>query len=251
MTAALDERACMEALTALGLRPGDVVWVHSSLRSLGPVEGGAATVVGALERCVGADGPDARGAVLMPVFNLVDVKQRAATWDRTVTPSTVGYLTEYFRTMPGTVRSDHYSHSVAARGARASWYVEGHRCHEGPASPWDLEPWGTTYGTHSPFQRLLQSGGKVLMLGVDYHSATFMHLVEVLHWNERRRHAPEAPYCYLDRDRLGAWWDSQGSLRRGRVGQADCRLLDAAVFVEGLLQEVRLRPAQWFKYWKE
>ncbi len=49
----------------LGVEAGDVLFVHSSFRSLGPVEGGAGTVVGALEAAVGSE-----GTILMPSFNL-------------------------------------------------------------------------------------------------------------------------------------------------------------------------------------
>ena len=103
-------------LCALGVESGDILFIHSSFKSLGPVDGGASTVVAALEDAVGPD-----GLVLMPSFSLVpgDKDLRAAKWDRATTPSTVGWLTEYFRQMPGTVRSDHYSHAVAARGRRA------------------------------------------------------------------------------------------------------------------------------------
>ncbi|MBT7549777.1 MAG: aminoglycoside N(3)-acetyltransferase, partial [Gemmatimonadetes bacterium] len=104
-------------LCRLGVEPGDILFIHSSFKSLGPVDGGAETVVRALEDAVGS-----AGLILMPSFQLVPSErdQRAAGWDWATTPSTVGWLTEYFRRMPDTVRSDHYSHSVAARGGRAA-----------------------------------------------------------------------------------------------------------------------------------
>ena len=40
-------------LTSLGLKPGDAVMVHSSLSALGPVAGGADTVVDALLEAIG------------------------------------------------------------------------------------------------------------------------------------------------------------------------------------------------------
>jgi aminoglycoside 3-N-acetyltransferase len=44
----LDERLLCDQLRRAGLTPGDAVIVHSSLSSLGHVDGGAATVVRAL-----------------------------------------------------------------------------------------------------------------------------------------------------------------------------------------------------------
>ena len=46
-------------------------------------------------------------------------------------------------------------------------------------------PWGKTYGTHSPMFRAYKTNAKLLMLGVDYESSTYAHLVEVIHWNKR------------------------------------------------------------------
>lgn len=231
-------------LVALGVERGDVLFVHSSFKSLGTVEGGAATVVAALEDALGA-----AGLLLMPSFNLVEPEKRAAIWNPATTPSTVGWLTEFFRRLPGTVRSDHYSHSVAARGQGSEEFVSGHRSQEGFVSPWDKEPWGRTYGAYSPFLKLIGADGKVLMLGVGYKSCTFMHVVEVMDWNRRLARDPQAKYFYLDRDRLGAYWDTLGKQRRGTVGDADCRLWRAREFVHTLLAVVEQEPQKYFKYY--
>lgn len=235
-------------LRALGVEPGNTLFVHSSFRSLGSVEGGAGTVVAALEDAVGSE-----GLILMPSFNLIEGgnEQRAANWNVQTTRSTVGWLTEFFRQMPGTVRSDHYSHSVAARGRGAAEFVSGHRSQEGLRSPWDLAPWGKTYGTHSPMMKAYRVHAKVLMLGVDYSSSTAMHIVEVIHWNERLETNPRAEFVYIGRNRplLGAYWDSLGRLRRGRVGDADSRLFPMRDFVDTLLDAVRSQPEKYYRGW--
>ena len=181
-------------LRRLGVEPGDIVFVHSSFKSLGKVDGGAGTVIAAMEDALGPE-----GLLLMPSFNLVEQELRVDSWDPATTPSTVGWLTEFFRCMPGTFRSDHYSHSVAARGKGAEPFVAGHRRREGLPAPWDREPWGRTYGTDSPMLKACDADGKLLMLGVDYHSSTYVHVVEVLYWAHRREHDPDAPYAWLDR----------------------------------------------------
>ena len=131
------------------------------------------------------------GVLLMPSFNLIgDREQRAGSWDIAKTESSVGWLTEYFRLMPGTHRSDHYSHSVAARGQGAKKFVADHLSEEGMTSPWDHLPWGKTYGTNSPMMRAYDSNGKISMLGVDYQSSTYIHVVEVMLWNERLKETP-------------------------------------------------------------
>ena len=231
-----------EDLVRLGVCPGDKLFVHSSFKSLGPVDGGAATVIASLE-----DALVPGGLLLMPGFNLVEKDKRAETWNITTTPSTVGYLTELFRLLPGAVRSDHYSHSVTARGCGAADFVEGHRSNEGQESPWDRAPWGRTFGMHSPFMKAYESG-KLLMLGVDYHSSTFVHLVETLWWNERRKTNSSQEYVFLHREKLGGYWDGLGRPARGRVGGADTRLFRIRDFVDTLLDLVRREPEDWIKW---
>ncbi len=55
-------------LLALGVRPGGVLLVHSSLRSLGPLPGGAESVIRALLAVLGPD-----GTLLMPALSYASV----------------------------------------------------------------------------------------------------------------------------------------------------------------------------------
>lgn len=227
-------------LATLGIEPGDVLFIHSSYKSLGPVDGGPGAVVSALEKAVGP-----AGTLMMPSFNLIEHARRASSWDVAATPSTVGYLTEYFRQLPGTVRSDHYSHSVAARGHEAQAYTAEHRSNDGMTSPWDLLPWGKTYGSQSPMLKAMAAGGKLLMLGVDDHCSTYLHVVECMLWAHRKKAEPDARYIWLDRVALGQYWDAHGRLRRGKVGQADSRLCDIADYVNTLLDVVMDDPERY------
>ena len=231
-------------LRALRLEPGDMVFVHSSFKSLGPVEGGAAAVVGALEDAVGPE-----GLILMPSFNLVEHDKRATTWNVETSPATTGWITEFFRTMPGTVRSDHYSHSVAARGRRAHEFVSEHLSREGLESPWDKDPWGKCYGMRSPMMKAYDADGKLLMLGVDYHSSTYVHVVEVMYWHWCRKKDPKADYSWIKREVVGEFWDRQGRMCRGKVGNADCRLFGIRDYVDGALAELQRNPGPYVKTW--
>ena len=144
--------------------------------------------------------------------------------------------------MTGTHRSDHYSHSVAARGQGAKNFVAGHLSGEGMTSPWDRSPRGKTYGTNSPMIRAYEQNGKILMLGVDYQSSTYIHVVEVMFWNERLKENPDAKFIWLDRVRLGEVWDRSGILETGKVGDASCRLFQIRAYVDQLLDIVRNDP---------
>ena len=230
--ASYSQKVLSQDLRGLGVEAGATIFIHSSFRSLGSVIGGAGTVVGAFKDVVGPE-----GLILMPSFNLVE--KRAETWDVETTPSTVGWLTEFFRQMDGTFRSDHYSHSVASSGKKASDFVADHLSQEGYRSPWDLQPWGRTYGFQSPMYRAYQQDGKLLMLGVDYQSSTYIHLVEVMYWNQGLAANPDASYVALDRPSLGQFWDASGKLTRGQVGNADCRFFSIRDYVDFLLEEVK------------
>lgn len=252
-------------LAALGVDSGDILFIHSSFKSLGPVDGGAETVVAALEQAVGPG-----GLILMPSFNLVwrnpdnppppeiaanqklaqryQLRQgRAEVWDHGTTRSGVGWLTEFFRQMRGTHRSDHYSHSVAARGRHAEIFVAEHLKYDGLMSIWDYPPWGATYGSHSPMYKAYQNGGKLLMLGTTYDTTTYIHLVEVIRWNAMLDGDPEAEYPSIDRDAVGAWWDRQGRLQHARVGDSDCRLFSIPDFIDSLVAEVDTNPKAYEK----
>ena len=228
----------IQDFTDLGVEKADTLFIHSSFKSLGSVEGGAGTVISALEAIIGQD-----GLILMPTFNLLATfEERVASWDVDKAPSTVGWLTEFFRQMPGTYRSDHYSHAVAARGKGAEAFVADHLRHEGYQSPWDHPPWEKTYGTHSPMFRAYMTDGKLLMLGVDYQTSTYIHLVEVIHWNKRLTNNTETNFIGLNRPALGAFWDALGNLRQGKVGDSSCRLFHIKAYVDTLLAEVERNP---------
>ena len=228
----------IQDFTDLGIEKGDTLFIHSSFKSLGPVDGGAGAVISALETVVGQD-----GLILMPTFSLLPSREeRVESWDVATTPSTVGWLTEFFRQMPGTYRSDHYSHAVAARGTDAEAFVADHLRHEGYQSPWDHHPWGKTYGTHSPMFRAYKANAKLLMIGVDYETSTYIHLVEVIYWNKRLVNVPQARFFGLKRPKLGEFWEGLGQLRRGPVGDSDCRLFHIKTYVDTLLAEVECNP---------
>lgn len=251
-TGTTNARQLTHDLHLLGVTGGDILFVHSSFTSLGPVKGGAASVIEALEEAVGSD-----GLLLMPGFNLVGTKERgkkkadarAGTWDIATTPSTTGYLTEFFRKLPGTVRSDHYSHSVAARGKGAEALVTEHRCRDGLPSQWDREPWGKTFGTRSPMAKAYRRGGKLLFVGTDHKSSTYIHFVETLLWDRVRRERPDAPFIALNRQALGERWDRDGEQKTGTVGRARCRLMSIRTYVDTLLVWALESPQKYAAPW--
>jgi aminoglycoside 3-N-acetyltransferase len=159
---AADKAELRCALRKLGIRAGDIVFVHSSFDQMRSVRATPAEIIEILCESVGES-----GTLAMPTFPMTGTSQeylehnRVFDWRRT--PSRVGILTEIFRRMPGTERSLHPTHAVAARGALAKWLTEGHEHSETP------------FDERSPFQKLFQINAFILCIG-QFDAMTFRHL---------------------------------------------------------------------------
>src|SRR5687768_3725758 len=126
----INRRHVATSLRHLGISAGETVFFHSSLSSLGHVDGGAPEVISGFLDAVGAT-----GTVAVPTFTLVDRVGPFGSWyDHASLPSTVGLITETLRCWPGAVRSFHPVHSVAALGPRALPLTTGHRHARGRVS---------------------------------------------------------------------------------------------------------------------
>lgn len=148
----------ISAFGTAGLSTGDTVLVHSSLRALGPVQGGAETVIDALLDTLGPE-----GTLVMPTHTSRVVNATQPVFHERLTPSQVGVLTNVFRLRPQVVRSLHPTHSVAAYGPRARALIAGHERDQTPCS------------ATSPYGRLCDWVGKVLMIGVPLNRCTLFH----------------------------------------------------------------------------
>ena len=147
-------------LHALGIKEGDTVVVHSSLKSMGHVEGGADTVIDALIKAVGKD-----GTVMFPALSFFPCTS-TLKFDALNTPCCVGTIPETFRKRAGVLRSFHPTHSVCAFGKNALELTKDHYKDDTPVGP------------NSPYRKMLAFNGKILMLGCGLYSNTFMHGVE-------------------------------------------------------------------------
>jgi aminoglycoside 3-N-acetyltransferase len=144
----------------LGIARGDVVIVHSSLSSMGVVDGGAETVIEALSEVLGSD-----GTLLFPAFSYGTIGE-SMTFDVKNTPVCVGKIPETFRNTLGVLRSMHPTHSVCAKGRYANEIIKDHELDRSPM------------GEHSPYRRLTKYNAKILMLGCSLNSMSFMHAIE-------------------------------------------------------------------------
>ncbi|MEM6945014.1 MAG: AAC(3) family N-acetyltransferase [Pseudomonadota bacterium] len=230
-----------EHLERLGVIEGDALVVHCSMRRVGDVLGGARGVIEALIGAVGNP-----GLIMMPAFtrdalmpelphdvdpaDCARIEQEVRGFDPTYSSCHhLGALAETFRSWPGVVRSRHPVHSLTALGPGARDIVAHH-------------PRDWAFGLEGPFGQLLETGrAKVLMLGSGWARCSALHTAEtiarhrrlrVLRYKDLTREEPRwmhARDVAEDReglfDAVGSTLDQHPSMRRGKVGTADSRLI--------------------------
>ncbi len=158
------------ALREVGLQAGDVALVHSSLSSMGWVEGGADAVIDALLAVL----DPTRGTLVLPTLCQKNIGARFETWDIATSPSDVGRITEVGRLRPDAIRSDHATHSGAASGADAAEITCDHGRAHGRPSPWGP----AAFGIGSPWEKLYDRDAQYLFLGTTTSCNTIGHFAQ-------------------------------------------------------------------------
>ena len=195
-------------LRDMGLVRGDKVLMHSSLISLGRVEGGPDAVIDAFLDVLGAE-----GTLIVPVFGAL------------------GILTETLKKRPGAVISPCPRGTVAALGADAENICRDH---------WKAD---TAHGENTPYTRLAEMGGYVCLLGCDQDRNTSLHGVEALlelpYLSDTTGSfvTPEGesvtktwkyyPGPHRDFIGLDRYYREAGVLKISRIGNAQVRLIKA------------------------
>ena len=241
-------------LKKIGLEKNDVVMVHTSLKSMGYVCGGAQTIIEALIDVVGPE-----GTIMMPTQSWKNLDPEAGVhwdadesdwqlirdnwpaYDKDITPTnTMGAVAEMFRTWPGSIRSDHPARTVSARGKYAVYLTQNH----------DLSD---IFGETSPLAKLYELNGKVLLLGVGYDKNTSLHLADVRAEYPGKHNCTESSaimengvriwkkYDTLfvdgeDFDAIGAAFEEHRDVKKGDIGNAVIRLMNQQELVDYAVQ---------------
>lgn len=213
----------LKQLETLGLDPQGTLLVHSSMKSIGGVEGGADTVLDVLSEYM------KEGLLVLPAHTWSYINALNPRFSVLESPSCVGILPELFRKRPGVIRSWHPTHSVAALGADAAMFTAGD------------QRWDTPCARGSVYGKLLDRKAEVMLLGVDLRRNTFIHGIE--EWVDipgRMTDGHELLYTVTpegeeipvpSRRHCGLSWSQHfwkvesvleegGALRRGRFGDA-------------------------------
>ena len=225
-------------LAEMGLKGTDAVMVHSSMKSIGNVEGGADTVVDAFMEFF------AGGLFMTPTHTWAQMSAEYCVFDPKEEPACVGIIPNVFRKREGVVRSLHPTHSIAAFGPMAAEYIKGEENMTTPCQPGGC------------WERLRQIDAKILLVGVTHIRNTFIHAIEeIFDVPERLTEQPTlfkikmpdgtlkevSMYRHYNRilehisesfDKMEDGYYKTGAAKKVRFGDAQCILCDTNRLVE-------------------
>lgn len=221
---------------------GGVVLMHTAMRLVGEVEGGAQGLLDAMIDYFTADG----GLFCVPTHTWANLDTEKITLDMLTPESNLGALPTVAANDPRGIRSENPTHSMVVFGnrERAERFVADDASVLTPTSP------DSCYG------KLYQEGGQILLVGVSQNKNTYLHTVaEMLHLPNRmdtkpisvtvRRHSGEIVkrdftlfQCSFTDDislrfpQYETAFRYHGCIKDGFVGDAPAQLCDAVKMKE-------------------
>ena len=146
-------------LTQIGVCSGDLVMVHASLKKVGPIDGGANSIIQSILETIGST-----GTMLMVLGSPEDIE-----FDYMNSPADpdMGTLAECFRVYPKSIVNDHPAARFCANGSLASQLLNSTAFHD-------------YYGKDSVLEKFTHNKGKVLRLHPDIDTTTLTHYAEYL-----------------------------------------------------------------------
>ena len=161
-TAGLTKAEIVTGFEQLELKKGDVVLVHSAMRTFGHIEGGADAVVDAFLEVLGEE-----GTLVVPTFSYVHEIEDDPIIDMATEPSEMGIITRTALKHPESHRSVAFRHSLTAIGRQSRVITE-------------VDPTLSEFDPRSSFGVLVSLNAKIVLLGVTYSSSTTFHLAEYI-----------------------------------------------------------------------
>ena len=165
------------AFRALGVAPADTIMLHASVRAVGPVAGGPDQIHLALKDALTPQGTlimyascpehvDEVGRGNLSPAQEREILEKLPPFDPDTARSARdnGALVELLRTYPGSIVNAHVARFVVW-GARSAELI----------AP---QPWDYAFGRGSLLDRFAAADGKILLLGCDHDTVTFLHYAE-------------------------------------------------------------------------
>ncbi|HZD50084.1 MAG TPA: AAC(3) family N-acetyltransferase [Silvibacterium sp.] len=161
----------------LGVKAGDTVMLHASVRAVGEIVGGPDQIHLALKSALTSEGTlmmyascpryyDELGRGNLTAEQEREIRDQLPAFDPLTARSARdnGALVEFLRTYPESRVNSHVARFVVW-GKQAEYLTSS-------------QPWDYAFGLDSPLDRFLALGGKIVLLGSDHDAVTFLHYVE-------------------------------------------------------------------------
>ena len=250
-----------KAYLEVGAQPGDTLFMHGSLSSMGTVDGGPTTVVDGMLKAASPNGTAA-----MPSLWFYQAGMYEKDFDVNTSPTYVGALGEAMRTDPRSLRSNHFSHAVAAIGARAKELTSDHGAYGERPSPWSEK----AFAECSPWTRLYQWNALYSFIGVTMRVCTMKHWVEgalVLHYLETvpverrqeardyhlRKDCSDGVWPFYNNEELQKELEKKGFIKKSKIGSATLTACRIRPFVDLAIETLLGDPERWlnpeFRQW--
>lgn len=247
-----------EDMRKLGVKEGATLLVHSSLSSIGWVNGGAVAVIEALMNVV-----TTKGTLVMPAQSSEwsdpskwqnppvpeawweEIRATMPPYDKRTTPVIgMGKIADVFRIYSTVERSHHPAVSFAAWGKNKKEVLANHSIDFG-------------LGEQSPLAKLYQMDAQILFIGTSYDTNTAFHLGEyrapgykvvqegapITENGERIwRHYQEIDFAEEQFEHLGELFEREHSVKKDQIGLAESRLFslrEAVDFSANYFQRTR------------
>ena len=223
-----DFNSLTEDFKNLGIKKNDNILIHSSMKSIGEVDGGADTVLDVFIKYLADD-----GNIALPSHSWDAINSEHNIFDPEKEPSCVGILTEMFRKRKGVLRSLHPTHSIAITGKDKEYFVKDEHLIDTPC------------GRKGCWGKLLDMDFKIIFLGCSTKRNTYIHGVEewcnvpnrlTEEYQKLRIVMPDGSIFDRDMlrhynkngdisgnyDRIQPYMEERGLAVKGKFGNADC-----------------------------
>ena len=239
------EENLLAQLKDMNIDQNGTIIVHSSMKSIGDVEGGADTILDAFSKFM------KDGLLVFPTHTWADVNKNQPKFYVETSPSHIGILTEKFRKRPNVIRSLHPTHSVAALGKDAKSFTAGNEKFDTPCAR------GSSWG------KLLDRQAKILLVGVDLTRNTFIHGIE--EWMDIQGRVTDGHEDLItvlpdgteipvpSRRHYGLDWSEhywkveellaeKGAIEYGKLGDADVLICDTVKLTDYISEMLKIDP---------
>lgn len=235
-------------LRALGVKKGATIIVHSSLSSIGWVNGGSMAVIEALTNVVTNEGtivmpaqsgewsePSKWGNPSVPESWWEEIRQTMPAYEKDKTPTWgMGQIAEIFRKYPDVDRSDHPAVSFIAWGKDRDYILANHSL-------------DFSLGEQSPLASLYELDAQALFIGTNHETNTSFHLGEyrapgteivkegaaILEDGQRTwRTYHDIEFAEEEFEQIGKNFEREYKVVKGLIGQAESRLFSVKEAVD-------------------